>query len=125
MRGQITALATTGDKVLKDVREDPSKAMAVRRLLTFYLPTAASLAEGWRALEERRTPAPDRALQTRQTMMALNEAFSQFADNLSAPQMQTLDLDLKVLNDALKNDLDAAPAKNGTAVPISPAEKSP
>ncbi len=109
MRGQIAALASTGDQVLKSVRADPSKAMAVRRLLTFYLPTAASLAEGWRTLEERRTPAPERAEQTRQTMRTLNEAFSRFADDLTAPQMQTLDLDLKVLNDALKSDLETNP----------------
>src|SRR5262245_40773437 len=30
MRGQITSLWQTGDRVLKDVRDDPSKAMAVR-----------------------------------------------------------------------------------------------
>ena len=122
MRGQIASLAQTGDQVLKDIREDPSRAMAVRRLLTFYLPTAASLAEGWRALEERKTPAPDRAAQTRQTMRALNEAFSHFADDLAEPQMQTLDLDLKVLNDALKSDLDKPVADAPPdPTPVSPA----
>ena len=121
MRGQIASLAQTGAQVLKDISDDPSKAMAVRRLLTFYLPTAASLAEGWRALEERRTPAADRAAQTRQTMRALNDAFSHFADDLSEPQMQTLDLDLKVLNDALKSDLDMpAPAVQTAAAPPTP-----
>lgn len=109
MRDQIAALARTGEQVVAGVRADPAKAMPVRRLLTFYLPTAASLAEGWRALEAQRTPAADRASQTRETMCALNKAFAQFADEMTAPQMQTLDLDLKVLNDALKSDLEARP----------------
>jgi 5-bromo-4-chloroindolyl phosphate hydrolysis protein len=111
MRDEIAGLAKTGEAVVKAVRADPAKAMAVRRLLTFYLPNAASLAEGWLSLEQRRTPAADRAEQTRQTMRGLNEAFSRFADDLSTPAMETLDLDLKVLNDALKADLE---------IPVSP-----
>jgi hypothetical protein len=106
MREQIEALGATAARVLADVRAEPAKAMAVRRLLTFYLPNAASLAEGWRALETRMTPSPERAAQTRQTVATLGQAFDQFADDLAEPQMQTLDLDLKVLNDALKNDLE-------------------
>jgi hypothetical protein len=109
MRGQVERLCRTADKVIQGVRTDPGKAMAVRRLLTFYLPNAASLSEGWQALEQRTTPGGDRAEQTRKTMLALNDAFSQYADDLTQPQMQTLDLDLKVLNDALKSDLEKTP----------------
>jgi 5-bromo-4-chloroindolyl phosphate hydrolysis protein len=110
MRGQIADLFTTGQKVVADVRADPSKAMAVRRLLTFYLPNAASLAEGWVALEGRAIPSPERMTQTAGTLRALTEAFHRFSDDLALPQMQTLDIDLKVVNDALKADLaDAAP----------------
>jgi len=109
MKGQVNALVATATKVVSDVRADPSKAMPVRRLLTFYLPNAASLAEGWQALEQRSTPSPDRVKQIQETMQGLQAAFTQFADDLSAPQMQTLDLDLKVLNDALKSDLEKTP----------------
>lgn len=109
MKAELKQLTATADRVLGDLREDPSRAMAVRRLLTFYLPNAASVAEGWRALEGRTLPAPDRAAQTRQTVHALNDAFRRFADELVQPQMQTLDLDLKVLNDALKSDLERTP----------------
>jgi hypothetical protein len=80
--------------------------MAVRRLLNFYLPNAASVAEGWRALENKSEPSPERVRETRETMAQLNDAFTRFADDLHEPQMQTLDLDLKVLNDALKQDLE-------------------
>lgn len=107
MREEIRLLTMKADRVLRDVRGDPDKVMAVRRMLTFYLPNAASVAEGWRALENKSEPAPERVQQTRETMAQLNDAFTQFADELHEPQMQTLDLDLKMLNDALKHDLDA------------------
>jgi hypothetical protein len=105
VRGQIADLFTTGQKVVAGVRADPSKTMAVRRLLTFYLPNAASLAEGWLALEGRAIPSPERMTQTAGTLRALTDAFHRFSDDLAQPQMQTLDIDLKVVNDALKADL--------------------
>ena len=110
MRAQVRSLADTGQKVVQGVKADPERAMAVRRLLTFYLPNAASLAEGWRALETRAQPSDERMKQTRETMQSLNQAFSQFADNLVEPQLQTLDVDLKVLKDALQADLTQTPA---------------
>jgi len=106
VRGQVAELVTTGRKVVDQVRADPSKAMAVRRLLTFYLPNAASLAEGWVALEGRALPSPERMSQTGQTLRSLNQAFAKFSDDMAEPQMQTLDVDLKVVNDALKSDLE-------------------
>lgn len=106
MREEIRLLVMKADRVMREIRGDPERVMAVRRMLTFYLPNAASVAEGWRALENKSDPAPDRVLQTRETMAQLNDAFTRFADELHEPQMQTLDLDLKVLNDALKHDLE-------------------
>ncbi|MBW3559663.1 MAG: 5-bromo-4-chloroindolyl phosphate hydrolysis family protein [Proteobacteria bacterium] len=106
MREEIRLLTMKADRVLREVRHDPDKVMAVRRLLTFYLPNAASVAEGWRALENKSEPSPERVRETRQTMAQLNDAFTRFADDLHEPQLQTLDLDLKVLNDALRQDLD-------------------
>jgi hypothetical protein len=107
MREEIRLLTMKADRVLREVRHDPDKVMAVRRLLTFYLPNAASVAEGWRALENKSEPSPERVRETRETMAQLNDAFTRFADDLHEPQLQTLDLDLKVLNDALRQDLDA------------------
>ena len=106
MREEIRLLVMKADRVMREVRGQPDKVMAVRRMLNFYLPNAASVAEGWRALENKSEPSPDRVQQTRETMAQLNDAFTRFADELHEPQMQTLDLDLKVLNDALKQDLD-------------------
>jgi len=105
MREEIRLLVMKAERVMREVQGDPDKVMAVRRMLTFYLPNAASVAEGWRALENRSEPPAERVQQTRETMAQLNDAFSRFADELHEPQLQTLELDLKVLNDALKQDL--------------------
>lgn len=109
MRTEIARLLEVGDKVVREVREDPSRAMAVRRLLTFYLPNAASVADGWRTLETRATPSAERMTQTREVMGGLSQAFAKYADDVAEPELQTLDLDLKVLKDALKADLSSTP----------------
>jgi 5-bromo-4-chloroindolyl phosphate hydrolysis protein len=109
MRTEIARLLEVGDKVVREVREDPGRAMAVRRLLTFYLPNAASVADGWRTLETRATPSAERMTQTREVMGGLSQAFAKYADEVAEPELQTLDLDLKVLKDALKADLRNTP----------------
>ena len=105
VREQIKMLSANADRVLHGARADPACAMQVRRLFTFYLPNAASVAEGWRALEVKPEPEPALEAQTRETMASLNVAFARFADEMHEPKMQALDLDLRVLNDALKRDL--------------------
>lgn len=109
MRDQVDQLSKVGERVLREVRDDPDRAMAVRRLLTFYLPNAASVADGWRTLETRALPSPQRMTQTREVMGGLTQAFAKYADDVAAPELQTLDLDLKVLKDALKADLQGDP----------------
>jgi hypothetical protein len=109
LRDQIRGLASVGDKVVGEVRADPDRAMAVRRLLSFYLPNAANVAEGVVALQGRASPDPVRLAQARDTLGGLTEAFNKYADDVSQPQLAALDLDLKVLNDALKADLEKTP----------------
>lgn len=109
MRAEIAHLLEVGDKVVREVRDDPNRAMAVRRLLTFYLPNAASVADGWRTLEARAVPSAERMTQTREVMGGLSQAFAKYADDVAEPELQTLDLDLKVLKDALKADLSNTP----------------
>ena len=106
VREQFKLLAQSADRVLHGARADPACAMQVRRLFTFYLPNAASVAEGWRALESKPEPEPALEAQARETLASLNVAFTQFADEMHEPKMQALDLDLKVLDDALKRDLE-------------------
>jgi 5-bromo-4-chloroindolyl phosphate hydrolysis protein len=106
MHGAVQTLAGTADKILARVSADPTRAMGVRRFLTFYLPNAASIAEGWRTLESNANPAPERMAQTRDVITALNDAFHRFESEADAPELQELDLNLKVVKDSLKSDLE-------------------
>ena len=105
---QLKLLAESAERVFQEARANPEAVMPVRRLFTFYLPNAASVAEGWRALEVKPEPEPALEAQARETMASLNVAFARFADEMHEPKMQALDLDLKVLNSALHQDLEGS-----------------
>lgn len=106
MRQVVGALCDTADNIFARLRQQPARAMSVRRFLTFYLPNAASIAEGWRTLENNRRPSPERVTQTRQVMSSLKGAFARFENETEEPELQELDLDLKLVRDALRADLE-------------------
>ncbi|HWA89852.1 MAG TPA: 5-bromo-4-chloroindolyl phosphate hydrolysis family protein [Rhizomicrobium sp.] len=109
MRGEAQNLCSTMDSVMAELRENPDRVMAIRRLFTFYLPNAVSVAEGWQVLERHADPSADRMQQTRETMQGLNDAFRKYAQDADAPDMQDLDITLKVLRSSLKADLEKTP----------------
>jgi hypothetical protein len=106
MKSAVQSLAATSDQILAHVGNDSSRAMAVRRYLTFYLPNAASIAEGWQTLESNAGSPPERKEQARDVMKALNEAAMKYASDADQPELNELDLSLKVVKDALKSDLE-------------------
>lgn len=108
MHSAVQGLSVTAEKILNNIKGDPARVMAVRRFLTFYLPNAASIAEGWRTLESNTSLSPTRVAQTHDVMSALGDAFKKFASDADAPELQELDLNLKVVKDSLKADLEKA-----------------
>ncbi len=106
MKAMVQNLSATADKLFARLRGNPDRAMSVRRMLTFYLPNAAAIAEGWETLERNADPSPQRIAQTRDVMAALNDAFTKFAGEADAPELQDLDLSLKLVKDSLKADLE-------------------
>lgn len=106
MKSAVEALAQTSDSIIGHVQNDAVRAMAVRRYLTFYLPNAASIAEGWQTLEAGSGTPLARKEQARAVMTALNEAAAKYATEADAPELSALDLSLKVVKDSLKADLE-------------------
>jgi hypothetical protein len=106
MRALVSSLANTAAGILDHVRDAPVRAMAVRRFLTFYLPNAAAVAEGWQTLEGNSNPSSERMIQTREVMSALKDAFAKFENDADAPELSELDLNLKVIKASLKADLE-------------------
>lgn len=106
MKSAVLALADTSNKIIRHVRKDSTRAMAVRRFLTFYLPNAAQIAEGWQTLEANAGSPPERKAQAREVMTALNEAALKYSSDADAPELDALDLSLRVVKDSLKSDLE-------------------
>ncbi len=108
MQASLQSLTKTSDQILAHIQGDAGRAMAVRRYLTFYLPNAASIAEGWQTLENAAGATPARMQQARDVIAALNEAATKYAGEADAPELSELDLSLKVVKDSLKSDLEKA-----------------
>lgn len=109
VRDMVQSLVKTANGIITHVEEQPDRAMAVRRFLTFYLPNAAAIAQGWQTLEGNTDPSKERMAQTREVLAALKDAFVKFETLADAPELQELDLNLKVVKDSLKADLEKTP----------------
>jgi 5-bromo-4-chloroindolyl phosphate hydrolysis protein len=72
------------------------------------LPRASEMATAYLLLERRPTPDRARLAETRLMIERLDEAFTKYADNLVDADLDTLNIDLKLLKDALDDDLGGA-----------------
>lgn len=102
----LTALFNT---TIADVTRDPERLSSVRRLLTFYAPRAADIAEAYVNIEN--SPLPDRVRLDRAeaSLRKIDEAWAHFADKLAAPDKTNLDIELDLLDQSLKTDLEKLP----------------
>ena len=65
MAAKVKHLSDIAADVIAKVEAKPDSAPAVRRFLTYYVPQAAEVAEGYAVLEDRRAPEPGTAGQCR------------------------------------------------------------
>jgi 5-bromo-4-chloroindolyl phosphate hydrolysis protein len=106
---QAAHLVALFNKTITDVTRDPERLGSVRRLLTFYAPRAADIAEAYVSIENG--PLPDRARLDRAeaSLRKIDEAWAHFADKLAAPDKTNLDIELDLLDQSLKTDLEKLP----------------
>lgn len=105
-RGAVGRLGRTASDVVREIEAEPGKLMRAQRLLTYYLPRAADIAEAYAELERQRTPDLDRQKRTHDMLIKLEDAFQHYADTLKSEDMADLDVDLRLLESALKRDLE-------------------
>ena len=77
----------------------------MRRFLTYYLPRAAEVADGFATLEGNRVPNAARLGEVGSVIVKLEEAFVHYADSLTDAELGTLDTDLRLIRASLKEDL--------------------
>jgi hypothetical protein len=105
LRDRLERISETGRKIIIEVEEDPARVSAVSRLLTYYLPRTADLADAYVQLRERGVEAPARRAAMDAVLVKLEDAFLHYADRLVDDDMKGVDVDIRLLNEALKEDL--------------------
>lgn len=104
VRARFEELHGIATKVAREVEEDPGRLADVRRLLTYYLPAAERLAEGYAILETKFNPSIERVRQLEATIRRLHEVFKDYSDRLATREVEDLDVELKLLEDELRNE---------------------
>lgn len=105
IRGQVEHLAGIARDVFAKVEANPTQAPAVRRFLSFYLPQAAQVADGYALLEGQREPDAKRLGEVSAMIGKLEQAFIHYADGLAEQELGTLDVELRLIERSLKEDL--------------------
>lgn len=95
------------DKVLRNIIEDPDKAHRIRKMNSYYLPTAVKLLQGYRTAKQQ--GASYMAVSsTREDVLStldqLNAALIQVLDNMLKDDLEDMDIEIDVFERMLKSD---------------------
>lgn len=105
VRERVQHLTALCQDVFAKVEHNPANASAVRRFLSYYVPRAAEVAEGYAVLEDKHAPDAAKLLEVGGVIEKLEGAFVHYADSLADSELGSLDIDLKLIQASLKEDL--------------------
>ncbi len=95
------------DRVLRAIIEDPDKAHRIRKMNSYYLPTALKLLQGYRSAKQQGTSYMTMA-ETREDVLAtldqLNEALATILDAMLKDDLEDMDVEIEVFERMLKSD---------------------
>jgi 5-bromo-4-chloroindolyl phosphate hydrolysis protein len=107
---RVRHLVSTARSIFAAIEKDPLRIDRVRRFLTYYLPRAAEIAEACGTLERSLVPDQARITATGELIDRLDVAFTRYAASLQDAELDTLDIELKLLKSSLDEDLGPSPA---------------
>jgi 5-bromo-4-chloroindolyl phosphate hydrolysis protein len=102
---RVRHLISTARNIFAAIEKDPLRIDRVRRFLTYYLPRAAEIAEAYGTLERSLIPDQARITATGELIDRLDVAFTRYAASLQDADLDTLDIELKLLKSSLDEDL--------------------
>jgi hypothetical protein len=105
MKAKVKNLSDIAADVISRVEAKPASAASVRRFLTYYVPQAAEVAEGYAELSNRRAPSQARLANVGAVITKLQDAFVHYADSQADSELGTLDVDLRLIQQSLKEDI--------------------
>lgn len=95
------------DRVLRHIIDDPGKAHRIRKMNSYYLPTAIKLLQSYRSAK-RQGASYMTIAQTREDVLAtldqLNDALVRLLDNMVKDDLEDLDIEIDVFEQMLKSD---------------------
>lgn len=104
IRERLDHLHSIAARVVGEVEQKPRRVNNVRRLLTYYLPAAARLADGYHVLENSHAPDQERLKATGEMIGRLDEVFARHADRLSGDEVEGLDVELRLLENSIRDE---------------------
>ncbi|SCB41462.1 5-bromo-4-chloroindolyl phosphate hydrolysis family protein [Rhizobium multihospitium] len=102
---RVRHLAEIAADVFAKVEANPESAGTVRRFLSYYLPRAAEVAEGFAVIEAKRQPDAARLQEVGLVLTKLEDAFVHYSDSLVEDRLDTLDTELRLIQASLKEDI--------------------
>ena len=102
---RVRHLAEIASDVFAKVEANPESAGTVRRFLSYYLPRAAEVAEGFAVIEAKRQPDATRLQEVDLVLTKLEDAFVHYSDSLVDDRLDTLDTELRLIQASLKEDI--------------------
>ncbi len=104
---RIDATRANLDKVLRSIIDDPDKAHRIRKMNSYYLPTALKLLQGYRSAKQQGASYMT-VSSTREDVLStldqLNEALAQVLDNMLKDDLEDMDIEIDVFERMLKSD---------------------
>ncbi len=95
------------DRVLRHIIDDPDKAHRIRKMNSYYLPTAVKLLQSYRSAKQQGASYMTIA-QTREDVLAtldqLNDALAKLLDNMLKDDLEDIDIETDVFEQMLKSD---------------------
>ena len=95
------------DRVLRHIIDDPDKAHRIRKMNSYYLPTAVKLLESYRSAKQQGASYMTIA-QTRDDVLAtldqLNDALAKILNNMLRDDLEDIDIEIDVFEQMLKSD---------------------
>lgn len=100
-------LVQTARSIIAGVEKEPDRLSSVQRFLTYYLPSAGDVTASYAVMEKQNNPDPERVRKTEAVIGKLDDAFAHYVDSLHESDLSNLDVDLRLIENAVKDDLEA------------------
>ncbi len=115
---RVRHLVSMARGIFAEIEKDPLRIDRARRVLTYYLPRAAEIAEAYGALERSLAPDAARIAATGELIDRLDVAFTRYAASLQDADLDKLDIELKLLKSSLDDDLGPAVPSGAPPLPV-------